>query len=152
MMNKSQRLIFQICIGCLILIMTACAVVDDPVSTVDLSGTQWNLISYGEPGSESEVLKETQITLQFDQEGQAGGSGGCNTFGAQYEISNGSISFTVIMSTEMACLGEGVMDQETAYYQALNSTGAFKISNRELKIWYNDGQEVLNFMSMNPFY
>lgn len=148
-MNTKERLIIQVFIGCLIFILSACALVDDPAAPIDLTGTQWRLTSYGEPGSETQIIEETEVTLQFEQEGQAGGSGGCNSYGAQYEIFNGTISFTEMMATEMACDGEGVMDQEAAYFQALRSAESFELIDGELKIWYNDGQSVLNFVSIN---
>ena len=150
-MKNKKSLIIQAFIGCLILILTACAPVDEPVSPVDLSGTQWRLTSFGEPGSETPVVEETEVTLRFEEEGQAGGSGGCNSFGAQYQISNGEIAFTEIVATEMACPGEGVMEQEMAYFQALRNAETFELTNGELRIWYNDGQGVLNFVSMNSF-
>jgi len=104
--------------------------------------------SYGEPGSESPVLEGTKVTLQFQDENQAGGSGGCNTFGAQYAVSDGVISITEIESTLMACTAEGVMEQEEQYYDALQAAGEFDLRDGELRIWYNDGEGVLNFVGI----
>lgn len=68
-------------------------------------------MSYGEPRAEIPVMAETELTLEFQEDGQARGSGGCNAFGARYEIADGMISFTEIIFTEIACPGVGAMEQ-----------------------------------------
>ena len=146
-MNAKNRMIFQIFIGFLILILSACAPVEEPVSPTNLSDTQWQLMSYGEPGSETPVIEETEVVLLFEGDGQASGSSGCNSFGAQYEVANSTISISELIATEIACPGEGIMEQEMAYFQALRSAESFELIDGELRIWYNDG--VLNFVSMN---
>ena len=148
-MVTKKRLIFQIFLSSLIFILSACALVDDPGAPVDLSGTQWQLTSYGEPGSETPVVEETEAVLQFEQDNQATGTSGCNSFGGQYQISNGEIAFPEIVATEMACPGEGVMEQEMAYFQALRNADSFELIDDELRIWYNEGEGVLNFVSIN---
>lgn len=147
-MNRKMNLIIQVFAGCLILIMSACGPLDRPVPGPELVDTQWQLISYGEPDTETQVIEGTEVTLQFGEDGQAGGHGGCNTFGAQYEISNDQISFTEIVSTQIACPEEGVMDQEAAYFEALRSAETINLINDQLRIWYNGGQSVLNFVSL----
>ena len=142
--------------GLLILSLTACARLADvlpgiipdlePDTETILINTRWALESYGEPGAETPVLEETEVTLRFDEEGQAGGSGGCNTFGAEYVISDGRISFTEIIATEIACPGEGIMEQERQYFEALRTAGEFELTDHRLTIWYADGQGVLSFV------
>lgn len=80
--------------GFLILVQSSCAAANneipdtddgqEPSTTDSLVNTRWTLISFGQPGSENAVLSETEITLEFVVGNQAGDSGGCNTFGAQY--------------------------------------------------------------------
>jgi heat shock protein HslJ len=142
--------VVQVIVGVLVLAVSACAPGDGAGSDVDLVGTRWRLTSYGEPGSETPVLEETEVTLQFDEGGQAGGSGGCNTFGAQYEVLDGTISITEIVSTLRACTPEGVMEQEEQYYEALRTAREFELTDDALTIWYNDGQGVVNFVRIEP--
>lgn len=142
--------------GFLILSVTGCAHLADalpdivgdrePDRETVLVNTEWLLKSYGGSGDETAVLDETEVTLRFEEAGRAGGSGGCNTFGAQYVISNGSISFTEVEATAIACPGEGVMEQEQAYFQALRTAGEFELAEDALRIWYADGAGALNFV------
>jgi putative lipoprotein len=137
-----------------ILALSACAALQDvlpetgptPEPAPALEMTNWNLVSYGEPGAATPVLEDTEVTLQFQEEGQAVGLGGCNSFGAQYEVANATIAFNEVITTEIACLGEGVMEQEQIYYDALLTAGEFELANGQLRIWYSDGQQVLNFV------
>jgi heat shock protein HslJ len=99
----------------------------------------------GAPGAETPVIPGTEITLAFQSGGQAGGSGGCNSYGSQYQVQDGTISFDAIFTTEMACLDEGVMDQEQRYYQALQAAETYKLAGDQLKITSGDGQTVLTF-------
>ena len=112
-----------------------------------LANTAWQLESFGPVGAETPVVEGSTVTLQFDGAGQAGGNGGCNSFGTEYQVQNGTLSFGEIASTLMACADEGISEQEQQYYQALESVGEFEVSGDRLTIFYNDGQGVLNFVS-----
>jgi heat shock protein HslJ len=118
----------------------------DQQPEVDLANTRWRLVTYGEPGSETPVIEGAEPTLEFAEGAQAGGSGGCNSFGAQYEVEDAELHFGQIESTLIACLEEGVMEQEQQYFQALQTAGEFDVTEEQLTIWYGDGQSVLNFV------
>lgn len=134
-----------------VLALSACAsgqtdevIEQDPAS--NLAYTRWQLVSYGETGSEAPILENTVVTLEFIDTSQAGGDSGCNMFSTQYEALDGSIAFSQVIRTEMACLEDGVMAQETTYLNALQNTGQYEWTGDTLTIWYNDGQSVLNFV------
>jgi heat shock protein HslJ len=111
-----------------------------------LANTQWRLVSYGVSGSESPVVQGTNITLKFGVEGRAGGSGGCNSYGAEYLVRGDNVSFSKIFSTKRACLEQSANQQEQLYLAALESAKRFKLSNNSLTIFYADGQSALNFV------
>jgi heat shock protein HslJ len=141
-----------ILISIAILLLSSCASgqaneVMETDSASNLINTRWELVSYGETGSETPVLENAVVTLDFVDATQAGGDSGCNTFSTQYEIMDGSIEFTQIIRTEMACMEEGVMDQESAFLNALQNTSEYEWTGDKLTIKYNDGQSVLNFVS-----
>jgi heat shock protein HslJ len=116
-----------------------------PVTGTDLENTQWTLVSFNDGGIETPVLPGTNFTLVFQGNGQAGGSGGCNTFGAQYEAGTGRISIRQVVSTEMACMAAGVMEQEQRFFGALQAADRYERTGDTLKIWYADRQNSLTF-------
>jgi putative lipoprotein len=116
-----------------------------PEAEDSLANTRWTLLSFGPPGAEEPVVADTTVTLEFDNEGQAGGTGGCNSFGAAYEVQGDQVAFSDITSTLIACEAAGVMDQESRYFQALQTAGRFNLEGDQLQIEYGDGQGVLTF-------
>ena len=129
----------------LMLFSSACA-----ASKADGGGlpvpSQWSLVSFGEGGTEAPVIEGSAITLEFGEEGQAGGSGGCNSYGAKYEVKGNTLAIQEITSTLMACADEPVMQQELQYLGALESASSFEINGDTLTVLYNDGKGRLNFV------
>jgi heat shock protein HslJ len=130
----------------------ACAV---PLTLVDirqddLQGTQWQLESFGPRGSEIAVVYGTQVTLAFMDGDQVGGTDGCNTFEAEYEVSGGRLLFKNIRSSLVVCGDQGFMHQENEYLKALGKTGRYEIQDDRLIIWYDNGQYSLNFSRSLP--
>jgi heat shock protein HslJ len=124
-----KTLIFAAFLG---LTLAACA---DPAdeAAADPTETAWVLESGTVDGAEIALVDSHPITLTFD-EGQAGGSAGCNTYGAAYEISGAEISFDEAISTMMACEPTEVMDAETAYLTALDVVTGFSATEDSLTL------------------
>lgn len=147
--------------GAVLLILTACApatpeipVTGEETDTPDegfvLAGTEWSLISYGPAEAENQVLEGTDVILNFEDEARLSGSTGCNTFEADYNITmDFEMSITNLAVTEIACTEEGVMEQERQYLNALGSASLFEYDGDTLKVWYENRQNVLNFMRTN---
>lgn len=142
-MRASNRWLACLIVGILITILSACAPANGAAPR--LANTRWRLTAYGEPGSESPVIEGSEVTLHFEAENQASGSGGCNRFEAQYQVSDGRLSFTDLVWTTRACLDEDVEEQEQLYFEALRTAGEFELTEDQLRIWYSDQQGVLNF-------
>ena len=62
-------------------------------TTASLKGTSWTLISYGSTGNQTPVAPGIGTSLIFGTDGQVNGNLGCNSFGGNYEVKNGSINF-----------------------------------------------------------
>ncbi len=122
---------------------------DEPGPTA-LVDTFWELESFEEQGEVTPALEGAPVTLEFGEEGLAGGSAGCNSFGGQVAVGEGTISFSEVVSTLMACTDEGVMEQETRFLQALEGAAEYELSGDNLQIFYNDGEGVLNFVRSDP--
>jgi heat shock protein HslJ len=122
-----------------------------PGAGASLENTGWALVSFEESGTETPVIEGTTVTLSFKKDGQAGGSGGCNSFGAQYDVQGGTLSFQRIVRTEMACTATGVNEQEGRYFQALQTATDFELVDDRLTIHYDDGRGALHFLkAANP--
>jgi len=146
-----------------IFVLTACTLPTPPVPTEiatvqlptataavgQLAGTDWSLVSYGNIGSETTLVPNSHIILRFGQQGGVSGNAGCNSFGGNYQESNGTIQFSQVITTLMACLPEEVMQQEHDFLGALNQAASFEISNGNLQIRDAANQYVLNFVPYN---
>jgi len=66
------------------------------------------------------------VTLSFT-EGRASGRSGCNHYSGAVEYGAGSIRFQAMISTKMACAGDGVMQTEADYLQTLQAAQSWVI-------------------------
>ena len=113
----------------------------------ELGDTVWVLESFGQEGDLQSAVKDRKVTLEFDfKENIISGSGGCNHYSAEFEVSGDSLTISPAMSTLMACFPEEVMNQETAYHQALAQAERFEVMDGKLLI-YTAGNQVLVFTS-----
>ena len=102
-----------------------------------LDGTAWQLVTMGD----ELPLPESTLTIAFE-DGQAGGSAGCNSYGGTYTIEDNEFGLTDIASTLMACLDSGVMEQEQAYLVFLGEVTSYNISADVLYLSRPDGSSL----------
>lgn len=108
-----------------------------------LTGTQWRLVSFGDADTETAVIEDSEVTIVFEEDGQVNGSGGCNSFGSTYEVDGDTIAFALIISTKMACADAGIMEQEQAYFDALQAAKRYEMLSGQLIIEYGDEQRLV---------
>ncbi len=125
-MKKSTFLIFT----CILLLLTACA-----GRGGGLEGTSWELVELMDG---SQPLAGTTLTIVFEQ-GSAGGTAGCNSYGGEYKLDGDTIFFGDVASTLMACLDAGVMEQEAAYLGYLQEARSYQVADGFLYIYREDG-------------
>ncbi len=115
--------------------------------TFGLTETVWFLesLNNGDDAVVS-VLEGSEITAKFDEEGLVSGTAGCNNYSGAYQVEGEIISIELGPLTMMFCeQPEGVMDQETAYLQALDSVVSYRILGDEMVMLNEAGQEVLKY-------
>jgi heat shock protein HslJ len=112
-----------------------------------LADTHWTLTAFGKAGAEMAVVGERPITLEFTSDGQAAGTGGCNSYGGTYQVQHSTLSFGEMVSTLVACVDSALMDQETQYFTALQTVDEFVLTEDQLTIYYDGGQGMLHFVS-----
>jgi heat shock protein HslJ len=117
------------------LLLGACASTPNPGDN-ELAGTNWVLVSLDGDEQVGEAIGGQAVTLQFMSETEVGGSGGCNSFGGDYQsdVRSGTVSFSNIVSTLMACVDEGIGEVETQYFEALNAASHYELANGQLSI------------------
>jgi heat shock protein HslJ/uncharacterized protein YraI len=119
-----------------VLVLAACQPVPVPVATsvpqppasFDLADTSWVMSSV----SGDLPLPGTTVTLQFGGDGTASGSDGCNRFSTTYTQDGASLTIKQPMASTMMACPEPVMNQATAFSNALGQTTNFVGDEKQL--------------------
>ncbi len=111
-------------------------------TSAGLTGVDWKLVSYGTKDSQTPAAADVETSLVFGTDGTISGSLGCNSFGGKYKVADGSIEFSEVISTMMACV-EPRMTQESTSYQVLNGTATFELQDNTLTLTSESGDVVI---------
>lgn len=138
-----------LCLGCLAGCMSSPSKNQNVEVSYDwnqISGKTWTLISM----KNRPVIKDTQITLQFFEDGKLAGHGGVNRYFGGYQRSGESgLAISKIGSTRMFReYPEGIMDQEIRYLSALETTTHYQLVNKHLEL-VTDGFVVMQFAGLD---
>ena len=109
---------------------------------IRMTSTPWRLEEIGG----APILPGTKVTIRFAEDGRISGSGGVNSyFGSTERTGAESLEFSPIGATQMYG-GDppGIMEQEQAYFQALQSVDGFRVKGDRLQL-LSDGTAVLTF-------
>ncbi|MCX7349650.1 MAG: META domain-containing protein, partial [Alphaproteobacteria bacterium] len=102
--------------------------------TEKLAGADWVLA--GQAGQHAPFLR-------FDG-GRVGGQGGCNRFGARYEMDGDRLSFSPLMATRMACRPD-IMEAEQAFFDMLGKVRGVKLDGDTLELTDAQGKVLARF-------
>jgi len=97
----------------------------------------------------SSTIPGTTISLNFAN-GAFTGFGGCNTYNGRYRISGSDVQVDPISSTGALC-SEEIMNQEMAYFTALQSAGRYEINGNTLTLTTPTGPLVFFAVVPTPF-
>jgi putative lipoprotein len=116
-----------------------CTTTDEPATR--LPGTTWRAETImGRP-----VIDASASTITFEADGRVHGRGCCNRYFGASTIDGERVSFGAMGSTKMAC-PEALMDQETRFFQALQSAERWTIDEQGLLLIYSrDAAEPSRF-------
>ena len=115
---------------------------DQQKGSSDLTDNKWSLVSFGDQSNPTSVLEGTDITIKITEEDNGlsvEGSAGCNRYFGSFEITDDGLKPGMMGATEMWCMDEGVMDQETEYLKALGMVTDYEIDGNTLKMTYEGG-------------
>lgn len=86
------------------------------------------------------IVEGTEINAVFGEDGTLSGSGGCNNYVTSYTVDGDQLSIGLVASTMMFCESpEGIMEQEAAYFAALETVASYSIMNGVLDLRTADG-------------
>ena len=103
-----------------------------------LAGTAWRAISV----SGAALVQGREPTLAFVDETQVNGNTGCNSFFGGYAYADGTIEFTNVGMTLMAC-DDAVGTVEGAFTKALNGATSAAIDDGGQLLLSGPGGEIL---------
>ncbi len=103
-----------------------------------LQGTVW----VAEEIDRAPVVDNTQVTIQFMDEGRIAGRGGCNNYFGGYTLDATAVEIGQIGATKMACDGP-VMQQEDKFFTLLAQIKGYAISgDGVLNLRADDGRTI----------
>ena len=95
------------------------------------------------------ILADTTITITFNNDGTINGSGGCNSYNGRYTANSGQITVSEVSQTNIFCSSPvGIMEQESAYINALRASATFEFPDRTTQMIMRNaaGQEILRYI------
>jgi heat shock protein HslJ len=117
---------------------------ETPAPGSPLESTVWLLEEYINLEGEMQAALEGSDGFILLENGELGGTAGCNSFFSEYTLEDETLAFGTIGSTLMAC-DEPLMSQERAVFNALESTAAFEIDADTLTLLDADGNTLAIF-------
>jgi|GEM_PF-1538734 len=118
------------------------------ISAADLDGTSWTLL---ELDVDQPALADAPVTLSFAGD-QLSGSGGCNTYGGSFTLSDDNpfvMTIGQVVSTQMAC-PDPILNQELAYLAALQSVSQWGYQIGNLALYYGKEDRSLGRLLFAP--
>ncbi len=106
----------------------------------------WTLESFGEGEAAEPASADNPPNLTLEASRRTSGSTGCNRLTGSYTVAEaGSLSFSPLATTRMACLDPSLAAQETRYLEALEETAGFSASQGRLRLTDGEGRVLLVF-------
>ncbi len=109
--------------------------------SISLNDTNWTLTGFSDGTT---VVTGSGVTLTFGVDGSATGNASINRYTGTYTVAENTLTFSPLASTKMG--GDpDLMDQETAYLNALAQTDTFTVDGSTLNLYDGAGGLLLTF-------
>lgn len=109
-----------------------------------ITGQEWRPTVVGA----REIPADAGMFVRFAVDGSIEGNGGCNGFFGALKKTDDGIAVGELGATRMACPDE-VMDRETAFMQALQSTARFETGENSLQLLNAENQLLAELVAAN---
>jgi heat shock protein HslJ len=132
-----------------IVLASACAGGANQRTAAPLSGKRWLLAELGGRAAiRTSSPRDAHLLFETDS-ARVGGSTGCNHLSGRFTLSGDSIRFGPTITTKMACVDTLIMQQETAFVSALDSTRRYELRGDTL-VFLGAGGAVAKFLAAAP--
>lgn len=111
---------------------------------MSLNGAAWNLTAFNDGQNLVSLVNGTEITAEF-KDGKVAGSSGCNSYNGAIKQNGLDLSFGELASTLAVCQEKGVMEQESAYLQALAKVTRYIVEGKQLTLFEANGLVMAQF-------
>lgn len=109
-----------------------------------LTGSKWLLEDLAGTG----VVDNVQTTIEFGEDNQISGNGGCNRYFTSYQLDDTSFKVNLIGSTQMMC-PPALMNQEQKFFQALEKAHNLRLEGPYLFIDVEGSDLPLKFTRLD---
>lgn len=113
-----------------------------PKPDVTLTNTYWKVISFN---GETVEVKTKEPFIQFKADGTTHGFLGCNNFTGSYEVSEQTLTFKPLASTQKMCIEQ--MNIETTMSAVLDTASEFAIDGETLTMKNAAGEVTATFQA-----
>lgn len=134
-------------------LLTACSTSKQDPSL--LVGSTWVVTKYLDANKNmvrptGAVSDSATLTLRFLDSSKLAGTGGVNSFGADYRASkDGTMRIGAITSTEIGA-DPALMGQESNYFERLGRAAAYEVTSDSLILFDSDGEQLVRFRPQEP--
>jgi heat shock protein HslJ len=148
--HRRQALAWTFAVLPVLALLAACAApqgASPPATPIPLTGSEWILSSL----AGDELVEGSTVTIAFYEGPYLEGSAGCNSYGADYVAGGQQFQVAEIHRTSRACdAPAGVMEQETAYLEALKRIAVHRATEDRLEFADADGRTILAYDRKRP--
>jgi heat shock protein HslJ len=110
-------------------------------SPMDIEGS-WTVTGFNNGGAIVSVALGSTITLDFDNDGQVSGNGGCNQYSGGYSVDGSNISIGPLRFTMMAFPDEAIGTQESQFLAALDMVETWSLTGEQL-VLHGPGEMIM---------